>query len=66
MEFEHETGWKGLERRDGVRVAVADGGAWLVLTPDDRLPLSVCPTCDRAMRTADTAKLVADAVYPPR
>lgn len=65
MEYAHETSWDGFERHDGVRVAVAHGGIWLVLPPDDRPPIMLCPCCQRVLRSADEAKLTANAVYPP-
>lgn len=57
--------WPEAERRsDGLVVQHLVGDAWIILPPDDRLAVSLCPCCNRGLPTQLEARWVADAMYP--
>jgi hypothetical protein len=61
--------WTGEFRTDGVRVELvpvktsSGNESWIVTAPG-RLPILLCPCCDRTMQSQHAAKLVADEVFP--
>lgn len=57
----NETAWHGTERADGVIITPTPDG-WTIEGP--RGEIALCPCCERPMRTARAAQLVADAIYP--
>lgn len=59
-------GWTANSRSDGVRVAVALGGVWVVIPTYGRPPVTVCSCCNQGLRNATAAMMIADEVYPLR
>jgi hypothetical protein len=65
-EFPH---WHGCARADGLRIspdparAPTSAPTWRIVMPSG-WTLYSCPCCEEALETAQTAKRVADAVYP--
>lgn len=59
-------GWDGERRSDGMAVVRGVMETWIVQPADGRASIVDCPCCDKPFATARAAKLVADALYPPR
>jgi hypothetical protein len=61
--------WNDSVRTDGALVEkapvlTASGEeSWIIVVPG-RLPILLCPCCDRPMKSALAATLVADKLYP--
>jgi hypothetical protein len=57
-------GWNISHRSDGVFVALDADANWYVIAPG-RDEIHRCPCCNKLFNTARSAKLVANAIYPP-
>ena len=62
-------GWDGYNvRSDRVQVVrqydINNVEHWVIVPPDERDAILLCPYCDLPMRTELAAKRVCEAVYP--
>ena len=65
METESEApSWTDGRRLDGALAVKSTEGLWLILTGDERPPLTSCPCCKKPFRTRCAAERVANAIYP--
>ena len=56
--------WTNNRRADGLSVHPADNGRWVIMPGANALPIVVCPCCELPFKTARTAIVCADALYP--
>lgn len=60
-------GWNGGLRSDGMRIVKPADQEFYVIAPHDGRPrIATCLCCKLPFETERAAKLVANAVYPPR